>query len=135
MYRTLTPGLTLTALLGFGLMASCAVAQEHASPRSRYDQKSVLVDFDDLNPAIPADARTLLARVAHGVNTACVRGNDIRHLSLADDRATCRTSGYAAAITRINRALGIDLEALAGSARSDPTGSLAVALPRQEDRR
>ncbi len=116
MKRTSIPVLTLTALLGFGLIASNALAQ--GSPyTSRYDQKSISIDFDDLNPAVPADADTLLARVAHGVRTACFRSDDSRYLFMADDRAACKESRYAAAITQINRALDIDLEALASSAQ------------------
>lgn len=130
MKHSCTPILTLTALLGLGLLTTSALAQDSAQARPRYDQKSILVDFDDLDPALPADASTLLARVEHGVRTACMRSEDIRNLVLADEHAACMLSSYTASITRINRALGIDLEALAarrGLIRSD--SSIARSFP------
>jgi UrcA family protein len=122
--------MVLAALISSALLVGTTLAQDKPYPHSRYDQKSILVDFDDLNPTLPADARILLGRIAHGVSTACFRSDDTRYLFLAEDRAACRKAQYAAALNRINRAWSVDLEALAASAQAHQAERLATAASR-----
>ena len=117
--------MTLAALVGLASFANSALASDTAALPAQVDQKSVTVHFGDLNPAFPADASELLARVRLAARNACLRNVDRHQIFLGPDRKACIATSYANAVTAINAKRDVDIEAVA--ARHDADTNLNAA--------
>lgn len=111
--------MTLAALAGLASFANSALAGNTAGVPDGFDQKAIAVHYGDLNPALPADATELLARVKRAVEDACFRNVDRKQIFLGPDRRACMTTSYANAVATINARRNVDLEALAALHEAD----------------
>jgi UrcA family protein len=111
--------MTLAALAGLASFANSALASDIALVAAEVDQKTVTVHFGDLNPAFPADASELLARVRLAAHNACVRNVDRNQIFLGPDRKACIATSYANAVAAINAKRDVDIEAVAARHDSD----------------
>jgi UrcA family protein len=105
--------MTLAAVLGLASLANSALASDSSAANAEYDLRNIKVHFGDLNPALPADASELLARVKLAARNACLRNVDRRQIFLGPDRKACMASSYANAVAAINAKRNLDLEAVA----------------------
>lgn len=105
--------MTLATLAGLASYTTSAQAGEHLHPEKITDERSLTVHFGDLNPAVPADASELLARVRLAARNACLRNDESRQIFLGDDRKRCMAHSYANAIAGINAKRNVDVEAMA----------------------
>jgi UrcA family protein len=105
--------MTLAALVGLAALTNSALAGEQQVPHAIADEKAVVLHFGDLNPAVPADASELLARLRLVARNACIRNDEWRQIFLADGRKACIDASYARAVAGINAKRNVDLEAVA----------------------
>jgi UrcA family protein len=117
--------MTLAALVGLASFANSALASDVSALPAEVDSKSLTVHFGDLNPALPADASELLARVRVAARNACIRNGDSRQIFLGPDRKACVAESYSHAVAAINAKRNVDLEAIA--ARHDVDTNLNAA--------
>lgn len=117
--------MTLAALAGLACLANSALAAQHLLPETITDERALTVHFGDLDPAVPADASALVARVRLAARNACIRNDEGRQIFLSHDRKACVAQSYAAAIAGINAKRNVDLEATA--ARHDAQRKLNAA--------
>jgi UrcA family protein len=80
-----------------------------------YDQKSIMVEFDDLDLASPDHARTMLSRINDAAIRVCERTNQRERLYAMKDEQRCVARTYDATVADIKQRLEIDVEALAAS--------------------
>jgi UrcA family protein len=117
--------MTLAALVGLASFANSALAGDVATQPAEVDSKSLTLHFGDLNPAFPADASELLARLRIVARNACIRNDESRQIFLGPDRKACMAASYANAVAAINAKRNVDLEAVA--ARHDGDTNLNAA--------
>jgi UrcA family protein len=117
--------MTLAALVGLASFANSALASDGLARPAEVDHRSLTVHFGDLNPALPADAAELLARVRVAARGACIRNDESRQIFLGPDRKACIATSYANAVAAIDAKRNVNLEAVA--ARHDADTNLNAA--------
>jgi UrcA family protein len=117
--------MTLAACVGLASFATSALASSNPALPEHTNQRSVTLHFGDLDPALPADAAELLARVRIAARNACIRNDESRQIFLGPDRKACMAASYANAVSAINAKRAVDLEATAG--RYDSATNLSAA--------
>jgi UrcA family protein len=105
--------MTLAALAGLASFTTFAGTAVAGTPEATVDERSRVVHFGDLDPALPADAATLLKRLDVAARRTCIRNDEGRQIFLSVEHKACIANGYADAIARINAKRNIDLQAIA----------------------
>ena len=109
--KTLTTFIIVT-LTGVLLGASASVLAD-GNQSGKYDVRTKVVKFADLDLANQSDAQALLQRLQSAARNTCKRSNGSMD-PVGSDRARCQAAGYQDAVAQIDGHFNIDLEEIAG---------------------